>query len=96
MNYSPGQVRALIDEYAALKAKADTSPAGMSALIQLADINLQFAMLPEGLWAVLLLHGLLGFDQRTTAELLRIPQTRVSRRYADALDEVTYYINGGT
>ena len=83
----------MIEEYAALREKADTSPRGMLALIKAADLHYQFETLPEDLWAALLLHGLIGLDQRTAGELLGVSAMTISRRYAAALDEITYYIN---
>jgi DNA-directed RNA polymerase specialized sigma24 family protein len=85
----------MVEEYAALRAKADTSPRGMRALLQLADLDYVLARLPLKYWEVVLLHGLIGLSQEQTAELLRISQQAVSKRYRLGLEEATYYINGG-
>lgn len=85
----------MVEEYAALKSRADTSPSGMRALLQLADLDYELARLPMEYWAVVLLHGLLGVSQAQTAELLSISQQSVSKRYRLGLEELTFYINGG-
>lgn len=85
----------MVEEYAALRAKADTSPGGMRALLQLADLDYVLARLPLKYWEVVLLHGLVGLAQEQTAELLHISQQAVSKRYRLGLEEITYYINGG-
>lgn len=85
----------MVEEYASLEAKADTSPRGMRALLQLADLDYELARLPLPYWEVVLLHGLLGFSQEETAALLQISQQAVSKRYRKALEELTYFINGG-
>jgi len=85
----------MVEEYVALRAKADTSPGGMRALLQLADLDYVLARLPEKQWAVVLVHGLLGLNQEKAAALLHISQQAVSKRYRQALEDITYYINGG-
>jgi RNA polymerase sigma factor (sigma-70 family) len=94
-NYKPEEVRAMVEEYAALTAKADTNPGGMRTLIQLADLNNALARIPLKYWEVVLLHGLLGLSQEQTAETLRVSQQAVSKRYRRGLEDATYYINGG-
>jgi len=85
----------MVEEYAALTAKADTSPGGMRVLIQLADLNNALAYLPLKYWEVVLLHGLLGLSQEQTAEALHVSHQAVSKRYRRGLEEVVFYINGG-
>jgi DNA-directed RNA polymerase specialized sigma24 family protein len=94
-NYTAGEIKAMIEEYAALRAKADTSPSGMRALLQLADIDYELARLPLEYYAAVLLHGMLGLTQRETAELLHVKPTTVNKRYRLGLEEITYWINGG-
>ncbi|MDE2103099.1 MAG: hypothetical protein KGL39_37990 [Patescibacteria group bacterium] len=93
-NYTPREVRALVEEYAALRAKADTDAGGMRALLQLADLDYVLERLPMKYWEVVLLHGLLGLPQEQTATLLHISQPAVSKRYRQGLEEITYWING--
>lgn len=85
----------MVEEYAALRTKADTNPSGMRTLLQLADLNYALARLPLKYWEVVLLHGLLGLSQEQTAEALHVSQQAVSKRYRTGLEDVTYYINGG-
>lgn len=84
----------MVREYAALTAKADTSPSGMRTLLQLADLNDALARLPLKYWEVVLLHGLLGLSQEQTAEALHVSQQAVSKRYRMGLEDVIFYING--
>lgn len=85
----------MVEEYPALRAKADTDAAGMYALLRLADLDYVLSRLPLNYWEVVLLHGLLGFSQEETAGLLQISQQAVSKRYRFALEELTLDINGG-
>ncbi len=85
----------MVEEYAALRAKADTSPGGMRALLQLADLDYVLARLPWEYWEVVLLHGMIGLTQEKTAELLHTSQKTVSKRYRLGLEDITYWINGG-
>jgi DNA-directed RNA polymerase specialized sigma24 family protein len=94
-NYSPGDVRALIEEYANLTAKADTHRAGLRFLVQRADLSRALERLSLKHWEVVLLHGLLGMTQEATAETLRVSHQAVSKRFRHAMDEIIHYINGG-
>lgn len=94
-NYSDGEVRALIEEYAALKEKADTSRSGLRFLVMLADLEKALAQLPLKFWEVVLLHGLLGVPQTEVARLLQVSHQAVSKRYRQGLEEASYLINGG-
>jgi RNA polymerase sigma factor (sigma-70 family) len=85
----------MVEEYPALQSKADTDAAGMYSLLRLADLDHVLARLPMEYWQVVLLHGLLGFSQEETAELLNISQPSVSKRWRYALEELTLDINGG-
>lgn len=85
----------MIEEYAALTAKADTSPGGMRTLLQLADLDHALAQLPLKYWEVVLLHGLLGLSQEQTADALHVSQQAVSKRYRHGLEETVFNINGG-
>lgn len=94
-SYRAEEVRALIEEYAALREKADTSRSGLRYLVMLADLSRSLEQLPIQYWEVVLLHGLLGISQAETAQLLQVKQQTVSKRYRLGLEEATYLINGG-
>lgn len=96
-SYSAGEVRALIEEYPAFRAAADTSPRRrrLDFLVMLADLSRAVDGLEWKYWEVVLLHGLLGIPQTETARLLQVSQASVSKRYRQALEELTYMINGG-
>lgn len=85
----------MIEEYPALRSKADTNPSGMRALLQLADLDYELARLPLPYYEVVLLHGLLGLTLDQVGDLLQISHQAVSKRYRKGLEEITYYINGG-
>lgn len=94
-NYREEPVRALIEEYQAVRAKADTTRGGLRVLVQLADLGLALKQLSRTHREVVLLHGLVGLSQEDTAQLLQVSQKTISKRYRRALEEVTYHINGG-
>lgn len=94
-NYSPEHVRVLIEEYQALKAKVDTDLYGLNYLVQMADLDRVLERIPWNYWEVVLLHGLLGLPQTTVGACLGITQQAVSKRYENALEEITHQINGG-
>lgn len=94
-DYSPEHVRTLIEEYAGLRERVDTTAAGLRPLVQLADLDRALDRLPLRYWEPVLLHGLLGFPQDEAARLLAVSQQAVSKRYRRALEEIHYFINGG-
>jgi DNA-directed RNA polymerase specialized sigma24 family protein len=95
--YSEGEVKALIEDYAAYRAAADTTPRGrrLDFLVMLADLDKALKQLPMKEWEAVLLHGLLGIPQAETAHLLQIKQQTVNKRYRQGLEDVHYWINGG-
>jgi DNA-directed RNA polymerase specialized sigma24 family protein len=93
--YAPSEVRALVEEYAAVRASADTTRRGLRCLVQMADLNRALARIPLKFWGPVLVHGLLGVPQMEAAQALRISQQALSKRYRQGLEEVTYFINGG-
>lgn len=94
-NYTPVEVRNLIEEYAALSAEADTTRQGLRCLVALADLNKALAKLPLKLWEVVLVHGLLGIPQQEAAEELHMKQQTLGKRYRQGLEDVHWFINGG-
>lgn len=94
-DYAPEHVRTLIEEYAGLRARVDTTPSGLRPLVQLADLNRALARLSRKYREVVLLHGLLGLPQDEAARRLEVSQQAVSKRYRLALEEVHYLMNGG-
>jgi DNA-directed RNA polymerase specialized sigma24 family protein len=94
-SYSEGEVRALVEEYAAFKEKADTSRSGLRFLVMLADLDKAMESLPMKWWSVVLLHGLIGIPQMEVARLLQVSHQAVSKRYRLGLEEIHYLINGG-
>lgn len=92
--YSEGEVRTLIEDYPAYRAKADTSRQGLRYLVMLADLDKALEQIPLKFWEVVLLHGLLGVTQAEVARLLSISHQAVSKRYRLGLEEVLYLING--
>lgn len=94
-SYREEEVRGLIETYPELREKVGTHRSGLRFLVMLADLDRAMARLPRKYWEVVLLHGLLGHDQGTTAQLLQVSHQAVSKRYRRAIEEVTYFINGG-
>lgn len=95
-NYRPEYVRLeLVEGYAGLVAKVDTTPRGLRYLVELADLHRAFTRLPIEYAEVVLWHGLMRLSQDETARVLKKSQQWVSKRYRYALEEITYFINGG-
>lgn len=92
-SYRPAHVRALIQDYQAFRVRVDTDRTGLNFLVQMADLDRVLALIPRGYLEVVLLHGLLGLPQRTVAEMLNRAQSTVSKRYDDALAEITHQLN---
>jgi RNA polymerase sigma factor (sigma-70 family) len=94
-SYSEEEVRTLIEEYAALKAKVDTTRPALRYLVMMADLERALKRLPRKYREVVLLHGLVGLSSAETAKLLHVSYQAVSKRYRQALEEVEYLMNGG-
>lgn len=94
-NYDDAEVRALVEEYAAHKARVDTTPGRLNILTRLADLHRAMELLPVKYWEVVLLHGLIGLTQEETARVLKISQQAVSKRYRKGIEDIVYNINGG-
>jgi DNA-directed RNA polymerase specialized sigma24 family protein len=86
----------LVEHYELLRELSDTDGRGLGWLALRTDLDAVLAQIPEQYWVVILLHGLIGFSQAETAQLLRVSQQAVSKRYRHGLEELHYWINGGT
>ena len=93
--YTGEEVQALIEEYAALKEKVDTTRPALRFLVMMADLDRALERLPRKYWEVVLLHGLLGLTTAQAAQILQISFQAVAKRYRHALAETHYLINGG-
>lgn|SRR3954469_9652640 len=93
-NYKADEVKALIENYATLTEKRDTTPRGLHYLAMIADLDQALARLPLKFYEVVLLHGLLGIPQYEVASILHVSQQAVSKRYRQGLEEVVYVVNG--
>jgi len=86
----------MIAQYSALSSMADTKPGRrLDTLLRLADLNRALDQLPLDLWRVVLVHGLIGIPREEAAAELQTSPRSVSRRYREAIEEVTYTMNGG-
>ena len=94
--YSLGEIRNLVERYEALAALADTDDVGLRALVSVLDVRRAARLLPEGLRAALLLHGVLGLDPTECGRVLEISERAVRKRYADALAHMQWTLNGGS
>lgn len=95
--YSENEITRMVEQYAALKARADTKPGHrLDTLVRLADLDGALDRLPMDLWRVMLVHGLLGVTRDESAVALKISTGAVSKRYRLALEELHYTMNGGT
>jgi DNA-directed RNA polymerase specialized sigma24 family protein len=94
-NYNEEEVRALIEHYEVLREKSDVTPRGLKWLTLRTDLDAVLAQIPEEYWGVVLLHGLIGFTQTETAQLLQTSQRTVSRHYQWGIEETVYLLNHG-
>jgi DNA-directed RNA polymerase specialized sigma24 family protein len=92
--YRPKYVRRLVEEYSALDAHVDTTEVGLRYLVELADLHRAFARLSSEYAEVVFAHGLVQLSQEEAARVLQKSQRWVSKTYRDALEELTYLING--
>lgn len=65
-------------------------------MVRLLDLELAVASLPDTERGVTVLHGVLGFSQRTVADLLGISQSTVGRAYHRAMPLLLERMNGST
>jgi DNA-directed RNA polymerase specialized sigma24 family protein len=93
--YTEEEVRTLIEEYAGIKAKVDTTRPALRYLVMMADLDRALKQLPRKYREVVLLHGLIGLSSVETAELLQVSYRSVGKRYHQALEEIHYLLNGG-
>lgn len=93
--YTEEEVRTLIEEYAGIRAKVDTTRPALRYLVMVADLERALKRLPRKYREVVLLHGLVGLSSAETAQHLSVSYQAVSKRYRQALEEVHYLMNGG-
>jgi len=86
----------MVPLYAAMQQVADTDRSGLRFVVWVADLEAAMDKLDLLSWQVVLLCGLIGIPQETAAKLLQTSQRSVSRRYTDALEDIHWFINGGT
>lgn len=94
--YAAEEVRTLIEEYAAIRARVDTTRPALRYLVMLADLERALKRLPRKYREVVVFHGLGGLSSAETANHLHVADRTVRKRYGQALEEVQYLINGGT
>lgn len=94
-NYTEAEVSRMVVNYTNMQAVSDTTRGGLRFMVWVADLEVAMEKLDLPGWGVVLLHGLLGIPVPTVATLLQTSPRTVNRRYADALEDLTFYINGG-
>lgn len=94
--YRETEVRALLEEYAAVVGERDTDTRGLRALVAVADVKRGWASLNSEERRVLLVMGVLGLNVREAAAALHKSTSWASRRYRDSLEALTWLMNGGT
>lgn len=95
IEYSPGAVRFLIENYRQVCERRDTTPSRLEALVQIADVDSALRFLSDPHYEVVLLHGLIGLTMEQTGIALEITKQAVSKRYALALEDMHFLMNGG-
>lgn len=98
-NYDEPEIEALLASYEELRAIGFNSRSGRQIAriaTRLADLDKAMARLPLEYWEVVLLHGLVGIPQDDVARLLKTSRKAVAKRYRRGVEDIHYYINGGT
>lgn len=94
-NYSRKEVRRLVEHYAELVSKKNTTPAGLRTVDRLLDLQRGLTALNLQQRTVIFLHGILRLTQQEVATRLGVSDWTVSSWYADALDWLHFEMNGG-
>lgn len=94
-NYSADEVRALVEGYAAVLEKRDTTSRGLRAVVRVADLHQAWRRLSLVEREVLLRVGVVGQSTRDAAEEMQKAQKWVDRMYRRTLEDLTWLMNGG-
>ena len=96
--YTRREVKGLVDNYAELKGRRDTTPGfPLFLLLALVDLDRAIANLPPKEYQAILLHGLLRQTVRgAAAGLLGVSPTTLYERYESGLEWITDFLNGAT
>ena len=85
----------MVNHYANIQSVADTDRKGMRILVMAADLEQAIEQLDLFGYVLVLMVGILGIPQAAVARLLEVDQSTISRKYAEVLDDLHLYINGG-
>jgi DNA-directed RNA polymerase specialized sigma24 family protein len=94
-NYTPAEIKALIESYAELREEKDTNPRGLRVLVMLADLERAIAHMPPKEYHAVLLHGLLGETVRDAETYLGVSKSTLLDRYHAGVAWITDYLNNG-
>lgn len=93
--YSLGAVEDIVQTYEELVCRADTDRQGLTALIKILDFRRAMRYLPQGLRAVVLVHGVAGYSNMDAARHLEVSEGAIRKRYRKALEHLQVTMNGG-
>jgi hypothetical protein len=93
--YRETEVRALVENYAALLNERDTTARGLRALVAVADVKRVWHRLTPGEQEVILVMGLCGVSSREAALYYAKSYKWAQREYKVALENLTWLMNGG-
>ena len=88
--YTQDEVATLVEEWAALRESRRSF-----IRVRLMDLERNIPRLTPPLRQAVVLHGLIGFPQRTVAQLVGTTQPTVGRRYVNGLEQLMTLMNGG-
>lgn len=83
----------MVEGYAELKEAKSTSGFGLRLLCQLADLDRALQAMPPKEYAVVLLHGLLGYTVRNAEEILGMSRPTLLDRYRKGVEFLTAHMN---
>lgn len=93
VSYSEAEVRHLVENYQLVCGRRDTTLGKIPNIVRIADVDSALRYLPDHYYEVVLLHGMIGLTMQATADALGVSKQAVSKRYANALEDMHYLMN---
>lgn len=93
--YSAKQVEHLVANYYRLRARVGVEPRQLDWLVQLLDFEAALDRIPLE-YARPIFLAMLGFTVEEMPQVLSISPHATRKRYRQGLDDLVYWINGGT
>lgn len=89
-SYTEKEIVALVDNYESLRFLRHRA----AIHVRLMDIEVAMRYLPRKLRDVMLVYGIMRYEQAETGRFLNISQQAVSKRYHQGIEHMLYTLNG--